>query len=1347
MFGLGRSSAAALVAAALVALTLAASASAASLCPEGTGAGQCKQPQGLAVDESSGRTYVADKGNDRIDVFDEAGAFLFSFGEGVLSAPTSVAVDNDPLSLSFHDVYVADFGHRRIVRFDEEGQLPLAIGEGEYEDSSGPERTEAMLVGTSSGSEQLYVVDVRRTPFNAGGECVLGEGGGTAGQCLTTRLRRYAPGGGPPAFERDIATVKRSGAVGGNLRGLAVDSAGDSYVRNSPPGESLCKYDSEGVKVAGFGEAGCFPPAEAVGVTALAVDGEDDLFAWGLDRDASGNRYQAIAEYSPAGAPLHRFSYIPGILNAAGLAVRPDSPVEPGTPLYASVGEEVRIVPFPEPGPIAVGPPPPEGITSSKALLRADVNPEGKATEYVFQYVPASLCEEDETELGPGHCFDHAKSGEPRTLALEGATPAEEEEHRFRLNRAEEEIGCPDPVAEAGLPESPCLVPETEYRWRIVAENEDSEGPGEGTLEGTPFETTASLELEGYWPTDAGTDSAVLHAAVNPLGIPATGFFEYVTEAAWLEDINRGGDGFAGASRVPASGSIDFGASEASVTRSALASLHPGTAYRFRAVATDPLLEGAGEEVVGEAARRVVTFAPAAPAACAEEGTRGGLLGARSGAAAFLPDCRAYELVSPVEKNNADIMPPFTSDNRPAALEESSLDGDRMTYSTQTAFAEPEGAPWSSQYIAARRAGAAWVSHSISSPREHLLVKATKQAAAEFQAFSPSLCEGWLRTFADPRLTPDAIEGNLNLYRRSDEECGGLSYEAITTREFEPPHVKPGPNLLELQGFAADGRRAIYSINDTLPRTDPEAPAEPSECVAGEAGKCKPRLYSQSAAEGTRYVCTLPGGGHTPADSCGAGTYVPGTVHRLSSVQNAISADGSRIFWSTPAPGEGAIYMRDSKGTTEGGDDETTAVSEEGEALSGTSKSRFVCAAADGTKAVYLTGTDLYEFYPDGEGGGLTHEIASGVVGVAGCSQDAATIYFASTGEEPGGEPTEPNSEEKLPVAGEPNLYLCKASAVHGEAGSYAFVGTLSEADRVGAGPLAAEPEKRLSRVTGSGGALTFMSRASLTGFDNADASTGEADMEIFVYEAGSEQLACASCNPTDSRPMGAPDHRPWEGENAPRSAAWIPGWETVLYAPQVFSENGLRLSFEASDRLVARDTDGHTDVYQWEAPGEGDCTASSASYVPANGGCIDLISSGQADRDVELRDASPTGEDVFFATQTSLLPQDNGLVDIYDARVGGGLPVPQTPPPGCEGEACQSPPPAPEAPTAASEAVRGPGNAKPPRGRKCPKGKRKVRRKGKVRCLKRRHRRHHRHHRHHRRKHRKGGKNRRAWR
>ena len=172
--------------------------------------------------------------------------------------------------------------------------------------------------------------------------------------------------------------------------------------------------------------------------------------------------------------------------------------------------------------------------------------------------------------------------------------------------------------------------------------------------------------------------------------------------------------------------------------------------------------------------------------------------------------------------------------------------------------------------------------------------------------------------------------------------------------------------------------------------------------------------------------------------------------------------------------------MRDSKGTTAGEDDETTAVSEAGEALSGTSKSRFVCAAADGTKAVYLTGTDLYEFYPDGEGGGDARDRRRRGRGRRLLAGRRARSTSPPASEEPGGEPTEPNSEEELPVAGEPNLYLYQAAATPGEAGTYAFIGTLAGADAnpLVAGPLAPEPVKRLSRVTPSGGALAFMSRA-----------------------------------------------------------------------------------------------------------------------------------------------------------------------------------------------------------------------------------------------------------------------------
>ena len=83
---------------------------------------------------------------------------------------------------------------------------------------------------------------------------------------------------------------------------------------------------------------------------------------------------------------------------------------------------------------------------------------------------------------------------------------------------------------------------------------------------------------------------------------------------------------------------------------------------------------------------------------------------------------------------------------------------------------------------------------------------------------------------------------------------------------------------------------------------------------------------------------------------------------------------------------------------------------------------------------------------------------------------------------------------------------------------------------------------------------------------------------------------------------------------------------------------------------------------------------AGAGVYSPSAGGCLSLISSGQSSEDTELIDASDGGKDVFFATSASLLPQDPGLIDIYDARTGGGFPPAPGRPPACEGEACQGP-------------------------------------------------------------------------
>jgi hypothetical protein len=164
---------------------------------------------------------------------------------------------------------------------------------------------------------------------------------------------------------------------------------------------------------------------------------------------------------------------------------------------------------------------------------------------------------------------------------------------------------------------------------------------------------------------------------------------------------------------------------------------------------------------------------------------------------------------------------------------------------------------------------------------------------------------------------------------------------------------------------------------------------------------------------------------------------------------------------------------------------------------------------------------------------------------------------------------------------------------------------------------------------------------------------------------------------------------------------------------------DGNRALFQSEEALVPQDVDNRQDVYEWETQGMGSCTRPE--------GCVYLISFGQSDRDEHLFAVSESGDDVFFLSGSVLLGRDKDTTpSVYDARVNGGFPEPADEA-ACEGEACKGSLTAPPAlPAPATPDLNKNGNVGQ---RHCGKGKRKVRRHGKVRCVKKRHRHHH--HRH----------------
>jgi murein DD-endopeptidase MepM/ murein hydrolase activator NlpD/DNA-binding beta-propeller fold protein YncE len=82
----------------------------------GAGGGELTAPE-VAFAQASGSVYVADTGNNRVQVFNADGSYRFKFGEGTLVSPQGIDVDG------LGNIYVADTGNHRIVKFSSAGDF------------------------------------------------------------------------------------------------------------------------------------------------------------------------------------------------------------------------------------------------------------------------------------------------------------------------------------------------------------------------------------------------------------------------------------------------------------------------------------------------------------------------------------------------------------------------------------------------------------------------------------------------------------------------------------------------------------------------------------------------------------------------------------------------------------------------------------------------------------------------------------------------------------------------------------------------------------------------------------------------------------------------------------------------------------------------------------------------------------------------------------------------------------------------------------------------------------------------------------------------------------------------
>lgn len=120
---------------------------------KGDGPGQFLFPTYLAVD-GGGNLYVTDTLNSRVQVFDDDGKYVKSFGQrgnawGMFDKPKGVAID------SFGNVYVADSGWSNVQIFNQKGQILLFFGgRGSY-----PGMLQNPTAVAVDKNDQIYVAD------------------------------------------------------------------------------------------------------------------------------------------------------------------------------------------------------------------------------------------------------------------------------------------------------------------------------------------------------------------------------------------------------------------------------------------------------------------------------------------------------------------------------------------------------------------------------------------------------------------------------------------------------------------------------------------------------------------------------------------------------------------------------------------------------------------------------------------------------------------------------------------------------------------------------------------------------------------------------------------------------------------------------------------------------------------------------------------------------------------------------------------------------------------------------------------------------------------------------------
>jgi hypothetical protein len=754
------------------------------------------------------------------------------------------------------------------------------------------------------------------------------------------------------------------------------------------------------------------------------------------------------------------------------------------------------------------------------------------------------------------------------------------------------------------------LQPLHTYHYRVVAVNNTGFTVGADRT----VVTVSAPVVVALSSSHVTATSADLHAVLNPHEAETEYFFEYGESIGYGSSTPPG--------TIPA-GNADEGV-EAHLT-----GLNGGV-YHFRVVA---------KSIYGETVSEDQTFnfyPPSCPNAAVRQQT-----GANT-----LPDCRAYELVTPEDAGSTIIFPasaPFS----PTATAPSRVDfGGGLGLVNG---AGPALNVLADNYVATRTE-TGWKTKYVGLPSDQAYF-----AGGPPWSLRPG--EGFAEFRPDKFLTDELFdtsmsqivqwndghpgEGEFAIDEHPDSSNAPYIFDSNTGKQVDrwPTNVAAVPDGEHFKGrtaASADLSHFIFTSN-----------------IAFAPGAVPGDMYDNDISQSTLSIVNRRENGQ-----------------RVTGTRPAeVSSDGSHILMTAGGGrrgiGNGELFMRV--------DEAVTYDIAPGFAV------RYIGMTPDGKKVYFTsdgdltsdhsdtdTSVDLYMWSETSSSPNHIVRVSKANDGDAGntnaCSAswtnkcNIAPISFYEYTRSGGGRAGSPYSDNFIADNGD--IYFLSPEQLHGtngvpnqenlydfRNGKLQFVAALDPnskaCTREQGEDICATTAVARMEVTANDSYMSFLTGSKVTGYDNAGHS------ELYRYAPASEQLICVSCLPSGK---------------APKFDA------TASYNGKFLTEDG-RTFFNTRDALLPQDTNRFIDVYEFA---EGRPQLISTGTNPGS----ELFGIAAIASEIGLLGVSADGTDVYFSTRDVLVGQDrNGeAVKIYDARSGGGFVFSPPAPPCVAADECHGP-------------------------------------------------------------------------